>query len=244
MRTHMVEQHRDGVRVVLTVGIAATVVAGMIGFLEFRPTADKRAENTRAVETAQPPSAAAGAALEERDRLTVRRLRNVGKDIPWHWRRRLVRGTAPALAGWIAATGERLGAADARPVPDALHDRLALSFTSVELSRARYVVAPAAMVAARDAGFHFGRRYALAFGDVIVFRNETAAGDEIEWARQLVYLRLYHQWGPERFATKYLESWRRIDNTAMRLSARHAQALTAIHGPGMAASAGAANHGK
>ncbi len=234
MRIHMAETRRDGVRVALTFVVVAAVAVGTVALLELRPSANRMVDTMKPVETT---------ALEESDWLTVRRLRHVGKDIPRHWRRKLVRRTAPALAQWIGGMSERLSAAGTGRVPAALHDRLALSFKSHELTRVRFIVDPEAITAARDAGYHFERRYAMTFGDIIVFGNADAAASEMEWVRQLAHLRLYYHWGPERFATKYLENWRRIDREAMRISARHAQALTAIYGPGEARSRGASNGG-
>ena len=181
------------------------------------------------------------AGLEQQDRLTVLRLRQVGKDIPWHWRRKLVRRTAPALAQWIGGMGMRLSAANTGQVPAAFHDRLALSFKSHELMLVRFIVDPEAITAAREAGYHFERRYAITFGNIIVFGNADAAASEMEWVRQLAYLRLYNHWGPARFATKYLQNWRQIERDGMRASARHAQVLTAIYGPEEAEFRGGSN---
>ncbi len=247
MRIHMAETRRDGVRVALTFVVVAAVAVGTVALLELRPSADRMVDTMKAVETTVPEASGADgvpfAGLEKQDRLTVLRLRHVGKDIPRHWRRRLVRRTAPALAQWIGGMGEWLSAAGTNRIPAVLHDRLALSFKSHELMRVRFIVDLEAITAARDAGYHFERRYAITFGDIIVFGNADAAASEMEWVRQLAHLRLYYHWGPERFATEYLENWRRIEHEVMRISARHAQALTAIYGPGEAGSRGASNGG-
>lgn len=229
MHIGLIQKRQDGVRVVLTLMIVTVVAAGTIALLEFRPATFESGQAAKAIETTT---------LEERDRLKIARLRQGGKNIPWHWRRKLVLRTAPSLAQWIDGMGERLGAAGAGQVPAALHDRLALSFKLHELMRARFIIDPDTVAAARDAGYHFGRRFAITFGDVIVFRDANAARDEIEWARQLVHLRQYHHWGLERFAIKYLENWRRIDREALRISARHAQTLIAIFGSEAAVSVG------
>ncbi len=105
MRIHMAETRRDGVRVVLTFVVVAAVAVGTVALLELRPSANRMVDTMKAVETTVPEASGADgvsfAGLEERDRLTVLHLRQVGKDIPWHWRRNLVRRTAPALAQWI-----------------------------------------------------------------------------------------------------------------------------------------------
>ncbi len=245
MRVGLAETRRDGGRMVLTLVVVAAVAAGTVALLEFRPTAEVRLDTAQRVETTGPAEFGADgvAALDKPDVVTVRRLRNVGTDIPRHWRRTLVRRTAPALAQWIGGMNERLSAAGTNRVPAGLHDRLALSFRSHELMRVRSVVDPATVAAARDAGYHFGRRYAITFGDIIVFRDAVAAADEIEWVRQVSHLRLYHHWGPERFATKYLQNWRLIDREATRITARHAQAVTAIFGSGEVGFAGASQIG-
>ncbi len=110
MRIHMAETRRDGVRVVLTFVVVAAVAVGTVALLELRPFANRMVDTMKAVETTVPEASGADgvpfAELEERDRLTVLRPRQVGKDIPRHWRRRLVRQTAPALAQWIGGMGE------------------------------------------------------------------------------------------------------------------------------------------
>ena len=170
------------------------------------------------------------AAIAEKDRLAIRRLRHVGKDIPWHWRRKLVHRTAPALARWIGTTEQRLITAGTEKIPAALFNRLALSFQAHELMRARFVVNPGAIDQAREAGYHFGRSFAIPFGRVITFRDDEAVASEAEWVRQLALLRSYHRWRSERFATKYLQGWRWIDRAASRMVARHTQAVATIYG--------------
>ena len=127
MRIGLAETRRDGNRVVLTLVVVAAVVVGTFVLLEFRPTADGRVDTAQAVRTAAQESSGADgvtvAALKERDQLTVRRLRHAGKNIPWQWRRKLVRRTAPALAKWIGGINERLRTAGTGRVPAAVARR-------------------------------------------------------------------------------------------------------------------------
>lgn len=173
-RLGLVQTHQDRFRVVLSSMIVVAVAAGLVALLSIRPTVDIKRETGKPVETTT---------LGESDRSKIGRLRQVGKDMPWHWRRRQVRRTAPSLSRWIDGMSMLLSTTDADRVPAALYDRLALSFKSHELMRARFVIDADTVAVARDAGYHFGRRYAITFGDIIVFRDADAARDEIEWAR-------------------------------------------------------------
>jgi hypothetical protein len=227
----MAESHSNSTRVVLSLVIVAAIAAGTAALLEFRPKSDQGAASMKSDEAAAPMSpGAAVVAIAGKDRQVIHRLRLEGKDIPWHWRRKLVRRTAPVLARWIGATEERLVAAGTEKIPAALFNRLALSFQAHELLRARFVVNPGAFAQARDAGYHFGRSFAIPLGRVIVFRDHEAVASEAEWVRQLALSRSYHRWGSERFAAHYLQEWRRIDRASSRMVARHTQAVATIYG--------------
>ena len=129
MRVGLAETGRNGSRMIPTLVVVAAVAAGTVALLEFVPTAGVRLDTAQRVETTG-PAAFGVTVLDKPDVVTVRRLRNVGTDIPRHWRLTLVRRTAPALAQWIGGMNQRLSAAGTNRVPAALHDRLALSFRS------------------------------------------------------------------------------------------------------------------
>jgi hypothetical protein len=125
----------------------------------------------------------------------------------------LAREGAPMLAAWIHRTRAAVLAAGTRPIPPDIRASLAKHYPPDLLKPVRY------RVGWSDPDTLPGRLFeayaqAITLDDVIIFRNEAVARDEVIWAHEIAHVDQYRRWGIDEFARRYVADHRAVEREA------------------------------
>jgi hypothetical protein len=123
---------------------------------------------------------------------------------------------AGALARLIETTRERTIADGVRPIPAAVYRGLLGYFPGWLLQRVRFASGVANTgLALPTLAFTYGDAAGMTLGDVIVFRDERAAQNNLKlWAHELTHVMQYQRWGTDGFASRYVADRRALEREA------------------------------
>src|SRR5690348_210642 len=113
---------------------------------------------------------------------------------------------ASALARLIETTRERAIVHGVRPIPAPVYRGLLGYFPAWLLQKVRFASGFANNgLSLPSLAFTYGDAAAMTLGDVILFRDERAAQNDLKlWAHELTHVMQYQRWGTDGFASRYV----------------------------------------
>ena len=127
----------------------------------------------------------------------------------------VTRAAVPILAAWIADQRDVMRPGGA-PVPPEIAAQLSGFFPQATLNRVRYHVGWPQGLA--GAVFRLTEPRAIAFDNVILFRNTTIAADPVIWAHELAHVRQFEIWGTLGFAERYCRNRESVEAEAWQVA--------------------------
>jgi hypothetical protein len=135
---------------------------------------------------------------------------------------------ATGLETWIRQSRDQLALQESLPIPLHIRSQLEPYFDLVVLETARYRVGDTTALTASNALLRNPDVVAVTLIDIIVFRNEADAQDNLAlWAHELKHVEQYLQWGVGEFARRYIRDYRSVEQPgyAMEVQIKREQAL-------------------
>jgi hypothetical protein len=112
---------------------------------------------------------------------------------------------ATALARLIESQRERAIADGVRPMPPAAYRGLLGYFPPALLQRVRWATGRTGVISLPSLAFTYGDAAAITLGDLVLFRNDRQAHDDLKlWAHELTHVMQYQRWGIDGFASRYV----------------------------------------
>jgi len=129
----------------------------------------------------------------------------------------------PTVVAAISASRKAALDAGTEPIPPAILRRLTGFFPKAMLDTVRYRVgwgdarpqpplAPLFLVPSTKA---------MTLGEIVVFRDTTAAADIRIWVHELGHVQQYERWGIEGFARRYVEDFQAVEDDAWAVFDRY-----------------------
>ncbi|MEX6502499.1 DUF4157 domain-containing protein [Pseudomonas sp. 25A3E] len=138
----------------------------------------------------------------------------------------LGRMAASGLAQWLVHSRNTLAAGEVHAIPLNVRAQLEPYFDLQVLEGARYRVGDAEQLSAAGAMLHNPDVQAVTLVDVVVFRHEHDALDNVAlWAHELTHVEQYQQWGVSEFARRYTRDYQSVEAPAYQKQGRVAKAL-------------------
>ncbi|MQX98009.1 DUF4157 domain-containing protein [Sinorhizobium medicae] len=121
----------------------------------------------------------------------------------------------PMLAAWIEASRQDVLNAGTQPIPPHIFSALAGYFPPDVLSYVRYRSGWGNELALPALSFNFGDASAITLNEVVMFRNESDAQNDIQlWAHELTHVLQYRAWGVLDFAKRYIKDHQGVEAEA------------------------------
>jgi hypothetical protein len=139
---------------------------------------------------------------------------------------------APALRDWasrllaqlIETAREEAIADGVRPVPPTIYRGLLGYFPPALLQRTRFGSVGARRIALPALAFTYGDATAITLGDVVLFRDDRAAQNDLKlWAHELTHVMQYQRWGLDGFAARYVDDSGGVEREAVENADRFAR---------------------
>jgi Domain of unknown function (DUF4157) len=130
----------------------------------------------------------------------------------------------PGLLGYASSTLARLiddarqqAIADGvRPVPAVVYRSLLGYFPSALLQKCRFAVGGGRALTMPALAFSYGDATAITLGDVVLFKSERVAQDDLKvWAHELTHVMQYQRWGIDGFADRYVRDSASVEREAI-----------------------------
>ena len=126
-----------------------------------------------------------------------------------------------ALGALIDAARQQAIADGVRPVPPGVYRSLLGYFPAALLQKCRYAVGNARALTLPALAFAYGDATAITLGDVVLFRNERIAEDDLKvWAHELTHVMQYQRWGIQGFAERYVRDSAGVEREAIDNASR------------------------
>jgi hypothetical protein len=121
-----------------------------------------------------------------------------------------------ALAALIEAGRQQAIADGVRPIPPGVYRSLLGYFPATLLRGCRFAVGNARALTLPGLGFAYGDATAITLGDVVLFKNERVAEDDVKvWAHELTHVMQYQRWGIDDFAERYVRDSGAVEQEAI-----------------------------
>jgi hypothetical protein len=122
---------------------------------------------------------------------------------------------ARALAHLLEAARAQAIADGVRPIPPAVYRGLLGYFPPIVLQHVRYATGHTEGLSLPALAFTYGDAIAMTLGDVVLFRDERAAQNDLKlWAHELTHVMQYQRWGMEGFAEHYVQDSAAVEQEA------------------------------
>lgn len=135
---------------------------------------------------------------------------------------------ATGLETWIRQSRDQLALQESLPIPLNIRSQLEPYYDLMVLETARYRVGDTIALSASNALLRNPDVVAVTLIDIIVFRNEADAQDNLAlWAHELKHVEQYLEWGVGEFARRYIHDYRSVEQPgySMELQIEREQAL-------------------
>src|ERR1700730_10164711 len=121
----------------------------------------------------------------------------------------------PALAQWINLSRQNVINSGVRPIPSQIASQLSGFFSDDVINGVRYRSGWGNELALPASAFRFGDAEAITLVDVVMFRNESDAQNDVKtWAHELTHVLQYRQWNVLDFAKRYVKDYRGVEQEA------------------------------
>ncbi len=121
-----------------------------------------------------------------------------------------------ALGALIDSARQQAIADGVRPIPPGIYRALLGYFPAALLQKCRYAVGGARPLTLPALAFSYGDATAITLGDVVLFKNERVAANDLKvWAHELTHVMQYQRWGIEGFAERYVRDSAAIEQEAI-----------------------------
>jgi hypothetical protein len=122
---------------------------------------------------------------------------------------------AEALAQLLGTVRQQAIADGVRPIPARVYRGLLGYFPAALLQKARFAAGHAEGISLPALAFTYGDATAMTIGDVILFRDERSAQNDLKlWAHELTHMMQYQRWGMEGFASHYVRDSEAVEQEA------------------------------
>lgn len=122
---------------------------------------------------------------------------------------------ARLLAQLIETAREQAIADGVRPLPPAIYRGLLGYFPPTLLQKVRFGGTSATPITLPTLAFTYGDAVAITLGDVILFRDDRAAQNDLKlWAHELTHVMQYQRWGVDGFASHYVADSSSVEQEA------------------------------
>jgi Domain of unknown function (DUF4157) len=119
------------------------------------------------------------------------------------------------LTALIQTTRETAISAGVKPLPPQMYRALLGYFPDAILRKVRYAGGHTDAIEVPGFVLEYGHVDAITLGDVILFREESAArADAKLWAHELTHVMQYERWGIDGFASHYLQDYDAVEREA------------------------------
>jgi hypothetical protein len=126
-----------------------------------------------------------------------------------------------ALGALIDEARQHAIADGVRPVPPGVYRALLGYFPAALLQKCRYAVGNARALTLPALAFAYGDATAITLGDVVLFKNERVAENDLKvWAHELTHVMQYQRWGIEGFADRYVRDSAGVEREAIDNASR------------------------
>ena len=133
---------------------------------------------------------------------------------------------ATSLQQWIVQSRSNMAASQLQPIPLHIRAQLEPYYDLRVLDTARYKVGVDAEMNAANTLMQNPDVEAVTLVDVIVFRNEDDAQNNIAlWAHELHHVKQYLDWGVADFARRYTRDFNAVEAPAYKIQGEVARAL-------------------
>ena len=123
---------------------------------------------------------------------------------------------AGTLGGLIDDTRQQAIADGVRPIPAGIYRALLGYFPSALLRTCRFSAVGSHALAMPALAFSYGDATAITVGDVILFKNERVAENDLKvWAHELTHVMQYQRWGIDGFAQHYVRDSNAVEQEAI-----------------------------
>lgn len=138
----------------------------------------------------------------------------------------LVGYASSALASLIDDARQQAIADGVRPIPTAVYRSLLGYFPAALLQKTRFAAGNARTLTLPALDFSYGDATAVALGDVVLFKSERVAEEDLSvWAHELTHVMQYQRWGGEGFADRYVRDGAGLEQEAVENADRFAEWL-------------------
>ncbi len=132
-----------------------------------------------------------------------------------------IEGAAIILKNWIIACRDQALKRKPAPVPPSIRSQVGSEFNQDLLDRAVYIVGGGDWWTLDNSAFDLGKKSAIVFDYVIVFRNKDATNNLKLWVHELVHVRQYSQWGIQGFARRYIQNSNDVEREAENVASKY-----------------------
>lgn len=138
----------------------------------------------------------------------------------------LGRMASTSLAVALQQARDTAAAGTVLPIPLHIRAQLEPYYDFQVLDAARYKVGDQQALDSANAVLQNPDVNAVTLIDIIVFRNEADAQDDVAlWAHELLHVQQYQQWGVAEFARRYSRDFNAVEGPAYEIQARVSKAL-------------------
>jgi hypothetical protein len=128
----------------------------------------------------------------------------------------LLDAAAGTLAALIDSARQQAIADGVWPIPPAVYRSLLGYFPATLLQKCRFAVGSSRPLTLPALAFSYGDATAITLGDVVLFKNERIAEDNLKlWAHELTHVMQYQRWGIEGFAGRYVRDSSAVEQEAI-----------------------------
>jgi hypothetical protein len=126
-----------------------------------------------------------------------------------------------ALARMIDDARQQAIANGVRPVPALVYRSLLGYFPADLLRKCRFAAGGSPALTLPALAFSYGDATAITLGDVVLFKSERVAQDNLKvWAHELTHVMQYQRWGVEGFAERYVRDSASVEREAIDNASR------------------------
>jgi hypothetical protein len=120
------------------------------------------------------------------------------------------------LARMIEEARQQAIADGVRPIPTAVYRSLLGYFPATLLQKCRFATGGSRALTMPALAFSYGDATAITLGDVVLFKSERVAQDDLRvWAHELTHVMQYQRWGVEGFADRYVRDSATVEQEAV-----------------------------
>lgn len=135
----------------------------------------------------------------------------------------------PALALWLSQSRAETATGLTQPIPDAIREKLLRWYPPSVLDAALYKVGDNGELSAANAMMQNPDIGAVTLIDIIVFRTEEAAQNDIAlWAHELKHVQQYQEWGVDGFAQRYTQDFNTVEAPAYEIQTKVGRVLRGL----------------